>query len=62
MTADRERCVGSGMCALTASEVFDQDDEEGRVLVLAPVLSAGDEDAARDAADNCPAAAITVEP
>ncbi|MER7620209.1 ferredoxin [Streptomyces sp. NPDC126503] len=38
---DRERCVGSGMCALTAPTVFDQDDDEGLVLLLTPPPHAG---------------------
>ncbi|MGZ4751071.1 MAG: ferredoxin [Oryzihumus sp.] len=31
---DRERCQGAGMCALTAPAVFDQSEEDGRVVVL----------------------------
>ncbi|MFD4832937.1 ferredoxin [Streptomyces uncialis] len=33
---DRQRCVGAGMCALTAPAVFDQDEEEGLVVLLSP--------------------------
>jgi ferredoxin len=51
---DRERCVGAGMCALTAPEVFDQDDEDGRVVLLDPAGAAG------VAAQVCPSGAITV--
>lgn len=32
---DRARCLGAGMCALTAPQVFDQDQEEGLVTLLA---------------------------
>ncbi|MDQ8702693.1 ferredoxin [Streptomyces sp. LHD-70] len=60
LTVDRERCAGSGMCALTAPEVFDQDDEDGRVLLLTPRPGPGQRAAARLAAGLCPAAAITV--
>ena len=31
--ADRSACIGSGMCVLTAPDVFDQDDE-GLVVLL----------------------------
>ncbi|MDF3288193.1 ferredoxin [Streptomyces silvisoli] len=37
LSIDRERCVGAGMCALTAPDVFDQDPEDGRVPVSAEV-------------------------
>ncbi|MYW46261.1 ferredoxin, partial [Streptomyces sp. SID161] len=33
VTADRDRCVGSGQCAMLSPEVFDQDDD-GLVEVL----------------------------
>ncbi|QUH06067.1 ferredoxin [Saccharopolyspora erythraea] len=57
---DRERCCGAGMCALTAPEVFDQDGEDGRVLLLDAAPLAGEHDAVREAAQLCPAGAITV--
>ncbi len=32
--ADRDVCIGAGVCVMTAEEVFDQDDAEGLVVVL----------------------------
>jgi len=32
--ADRDRCIGAGMCALIAPLIFDQDEDDGRVMVL----------------------------
>ncbi|WP_433543976.1 ferredoxin (plasmid) [Streptomyces sp. CA-294286] len=60
--ADRTRCVGSGMCALTAPEVFDQDEEEGLVVLLRARLThpSPHADAAREAGGLCPAEAIRV--
>ncbi|GHH44608.1 ferredoxin [Streptomyces candidus] len=60
--ADRTRCVGSGMCALTAPEVFDQDEEEGLVVLLRTRLPrrSPHADAAREAEGLCPAEAIRV--
>lgn len=57
--ADRDRCVGAGMCALTAPDVFDQDDEDGRVRVLARDLR--DSQAVREAVDLCPSGALSLE-
>ena len=57
---DRDLCVGAGMCALTAPEVFDQDDEEGLVVLLHPAPAPEHRTAARMAADLCPARAIAL--
>jgi ferredoxin len=60
LVVDRERCIGAGMCALLAPEVFDQDEADGRVLLLDPAPPATHHPAAREASHNCPAAAITL--
>ncbi|RJL22946.1 ferredoxin [Bailinhaonella thermotolerans] len=62
VTADAERCIGSGMCVLTAGEVFDQSEDDGTVIVLRPEPPEHSRDAVRRAAGNCPAAAITLSP
>jgi ferredoxin len=59
LRVDRKRCCSSGMCALTAPEVFDQDDEDGRVVLLDPAPPARYQDAARLAVELCPCEAIT---
>jgi ferredoxin len=61
VTADRDVCVGAGLCALTAPGLFDQDDD-GLVVVLVPAPAAQDRSAARQAAHLCPSGAVrTVE-
>ncbi|MFI6391667.1 ferredoxin [Nonomuraea sp. NPDC050547] len=60
ITADTERCIGSGMCALTVGEVFDQSEEDGRVVVVRPEPPAETRDAVRQAVDRCPAGAIAI--
>jgi ferredoxin len=60
ITVDRERCASAGMCALTAPDVFDQDDADGRVLVLDADPSPAHHAGAREAARLCPSAAITL--
>ncbi|RSN56438.1 ferredoxin [Amycolatopsis sp. WAC 04182] len=56
LEVDRDRCVGAGMCVLTAPEVFAQDDEDGRVRLLDPEPAD-----IGDAVQSCPAAAITAK-
>ncbi|MDJ1134287.1 ferredoxin [Streptomyces iconiensis] len=59
VTADRDICVGAGMCVLTAPEVFDQDDD-GLVTVL---VSEPDDDAAPaalEAGTLCPSGAVRI--
>ncbi|MFI5916061.1 ferredoxin [Dactylosporangium sp. NPDC051541] len=34
ISIDRERCVGAGQCVLAEPDVFDQSDEDGRVLLV----------------------------
>lgn len=56
--ADTERCVGAGMCALTAPEVFDQSEDDGTVVVVTPEPARRHLDAARDAVHVCPSGAL----
>jgi ferredoxin len=59
VTADREVCMGAGLCALTAPKVFDQDDD-GLVTVLAAEPDDEARTAAREAAMLCPSRAVRV--
>ena len=56
---DRDRCVGAGMCALTAPEVFDQDDD-GIVVLLEAEPSDDQQPLVRRAASLCPARVISL--
>ncbi|NLU69500.1 ferredoxin [Streptomyces sp. HNM0574] len=60
VTIDRELCIGSGQCALTAPGVFTQDDEG--LSALLPEAEAGDGTGAdlEEAARACPVSAITL--
>jgi ferredoxin len=55
--ADRDVCIGAGMCVLTAGAVFDQDDD-GIVVLLDEHPS--DEAAVREAVANCPSGALSL--
>lgn len=58
--ADRERCIGAGMCALTAPGVFDQDPEDGRVVLLNEHPGEREVEAAREAVELCPSGALSL--
>jgi ferredoxin len=58
--ADAEVCIGAGNCVSLAPAVFDQD-EEGTVVVRQAEVTGKQEALAADAAENCPAFAITLE-
>lgn len=60
ITADRERCIGAGMCALIAPEIFDQDDDDGRVRLLDPNPQRNLA-AVREALDTCPSRALEID-
>ncbi|MGN6634496.1 MAG: ferredoxin [Oryzihumus sp.] len=57
---DRERCQGAGMCALTAPAVFDQSEEDGRVVVLDAEPGPELEAAVEKAAWLCPNGVISL--
>jgi ferredoxin len=59
VTADRTVCIGAGLCALTAPDVFDQDDD-GLVKVLTANPDGGNETAAREAGNICPSGAVQI--
>ena len=57
ITADRERCIGSGMCSVYAAGTFTQDDEAKVVLLDPP----GDDlETIRVAVEACPTRALTM--
>jgi ferredoxin len=61
VTVDRDKCIASGQCVLTAPDVFDQREEDGIVVLLNPSPPGGLAGDAKQAATLCPALAITVE-
>ncbi len=57
---DRDSCIGCGQCADSCSIVFRMT-EDGVAEVYADPVPADYEGAARQAADDCPTSAITLE-
>jgi ferredoxin len=55
--ADRDVCIGAGMCVMTAEDVFDQGDD-GIVVVLEVEVPAEHADAAARAVASCPSGAL----
>ena len=58
LTADRDRCIGAGMCALTAPAVFDQDQDEAMVLILDETPAEDARRVVEEAVNRCPSGAI----
>ncbi|BDX31074.1 ferredoxin [Mycobacterium antarcticum] len=58
---DADKCVSSGMCVSYAAEVFDQNDDDGVVILLVEEPAAEFVDGTRKAAAACPALAIHLE-
>jgi ferredoxin len=61
VVVDVERCRGAGLCALTAPEVFDQDEEDGTVVVLVDEPPPERHHAVGVAARLCPNSVIRLE-
>jgi len=57
---DRGRCVASGLCMMNLPNVFDQSDEDGKVLLRLSVPEAALIGAVRAAVERCPGGAITM--
>jgi ferredoxin len=61
VVVDVGRCRGAGLCALTAPDVFDQDEEDGTVLLLEVEPPPAHQEAVVAAAALCPNAVISLE-
>jgi ferredoxin len=57
ITADRERCIGSGMCSVYAAGTFTQDGEAKVVLLDPP---GDDPETIRIAIEACPTRALAM--
>jgi ferredoxin len=61
VSVDHDKCVSSGMCVMNAVDVFDQNDDDGVVVLLMPEPGPELADETRNAAAACPAMAISIE-
>lgn len=60
ITTDETRCCGSGNCALTAPDVFDQREEDGVVTVLESAPAPEQYERVRMAVERCPTSALGI--
>jgi ferredoxin len=58
--AHRDVCIGAGMCVLIAPQLFTQDDEDGRVRVVADEPPSAERQAADQAVAECPSGALSL--
>lgn len=56
---DAELCVGCGLCVSTCSDVFEMKDD--KAVVKAATVPGGSEDTCKQAKDECPVEAISIE-
>jgi ferredoxin len=57
VTADREICMATGMCVMTAGAFFDQDDD-GIVLIASDEVPDGERRGVQNAVKLCPSGAL----
>lgn len=60
ITADRERCIGAAQCVLSDPDIFDQNEDDGRVELLVTDFDGDHLTAARQAVELCPARALSL--
>ncbi|WP_328341106.1 ferredoxin [Micromonospora sp. NBC_00421] len=60
ITVDTGSCIGSGQCAASAPEVFDQDDD-GRVVLIESRPAETFHDLVHEVAQCCPVQAISLD-
>ncbi|MBN6036532.1 ferredoxin [Amycolatopsis sp. 195334CR] len=60
ISTDVDRCVGAGQCVLAEPEVFDQNEEDGTVVLLTDEVSGETADRVREATYICPAQALSI--
>ncbi|WP_026268867.1 ferredoxin [Salinispora arenicola] len=56
--ANREVCIGSGLCVLRLPELFDQSDDDGTVVLRRADPDPGEATAVIEVVGNCPSGAL----
>jgi ferredoxin len=61
VTINKDKCIGAGQCVMTVPEVFDQDEEEGTVVLLQETPPQAVAEDVRKAVSFCPAGVIAID-
>jgi len=61
VTIEADKCVGAGLCVLSAPDVFDQREDDGVVILLNENPGHDRTDDVQEAASLCPARVIQVQ-
>ncbi|MFJ6460766.1 ferredoxin [Streptomyces sp. NPDC091387] len=57
---DKERCVAAGSCVITSPAVFDQDEDDGKVVLLIETPDEKLREEVLESVNVCPVAALSV--
>lgn len=57
LKVNQENCIGCGLCVSIAEDLFELNDE-GKSVVKVDTIAEDKQDAAKEAIENCPVAAI----
>jgi ferredoxin len=57
---DKDACIGCGLCTAVCPEVFDMD-SDGKAVAVGSEIAESILSSAKEATDQCPVAAISVE-
>lgn len=60
IVADTGRCVGAGQCVLTDPRIFDQDEDDGTVVLRTQHVADDDVGRVREAVHICPSQALSL--
>jgi ferredoxin len=61
ISVEPHKCIGAGQCVSAAPAVFDQNEDDGIVILLDEIPPQEQHSAARSAARLCPALAIHID-
>ena len=60
VVADTTKCMGNGVCVMTAPRVFTQGEDDGLVQVIRPFPDAEDWEALERAVNSCPSGTLRI--
>ena len=58
---DMAKCVGAGACVLTAPDVFDQNEDDGKVIVMIQSPDEARRNEVVESCNVCPTMALSIQ-